>query len=253
MAPLLRPLVSYAFNGLVTLLLPPVCVSCRASVQASGAGFRREGALCAECFGQISFIAEPCCDACGVALPATETALLCSNCRHRPPAWSRGRSTLEYDDGSKRLILAFKHADRTDLAPTLAAWMARAGHTLLQDTDAIVPVPLHRWRLYARRYNQAALLARALAKQSGIACVPDALLRTRATRRQDSFGRQGRQRNLAGAIVARASADIVGKRLLLIDDVMTSGATLSACALALYEGGAAVVDVLTLARVTLSE
>lgn len=159
---------------------------------------------------------------------------------------------MTYNDASRSLILAFKHADRTDAAPAYGAWLARAGADLIAETDLIVPVPLHRRRLIGRRYNQAALLSQALGRAAGKPVCVDALIRHRATPSQGRMSRSQRARNVRGAFAARTvrRARIEGRSILLIDDVMTTGATVSACVNALLQAGAANVDVLTLARVT---
>jgi predicted amidophosphoribosyltransferase len=190
----------------------------------------RQGLLCADCFRQTGFISEPFCTRCGV--PFGSAALggaehLCTACRAEPPVFGRARAALRYDAQGRRLVLPLKHADRTELTAVLAPHMARAGAELLRDADVIVPVPLHRWRLFRRRYNQAALLAKALGRSAGRPCVVDALRRIRPSRAQR----------------------IDQQKVLLIDDVMTSGATANACARALLAAGAASVDVLVAARV----
>jgi ComF family protein len=157
-----------------------------------------------------------------------------------------------YNDGSRRLVLAFKHADRIDAAPAWGEWLARAGADLLADADFLVPVPLHHRRLISRRYNQAALMAQALGRTSGLPVVVDALRRVRATPSQGRMNRSQRERNVAGAFAVRASRQesIRDARIVLVDDVITTGATLTACIRPLLHAGAANVDVLTLARVT---
>jgi ComF family protein len=156
---------------------------------------------------------------------------------------------LRYDDGSRDLVIAFKHRDRTDAAPAYGAWMARAGGDLLEAADLLVPVPLHRLRLIQRRFNQSALLAHALADRSGVTCAPDALIRTRPTPSQGRLSRSARARNVQGAFRVRRREEVNGRRILLVDDVLTTGATASACATTLLRAGAQAVDVLTLARV----
>ena len=176
---------------------------------------------------------------------------LCPACRAAPPVFERARAALRYDAQARRLILPFKHADRTEMAATLAPHMARAGAVLLREADVLVPVPLHRARLFRRRYNQAALLAQALARIAGRPAVPDALLRHRATASLGDKSAAERAAEVAGAFAVRPSRVIAwpDKRVLLIDDVMTSGATANACAGALLAAGAAAVDVLVAARV----
>lgn len=158
---------------------------------------------------------------------------------------------MAYNDTSRRLILAFKHADRTDSAPAWGDWLARAGAELLADADFLVPVPLHRRRLMSRRYNQAALMAQALGRKSGLPVLVDTLICTRSTPSQGKMSRTQRERNVAGAFAVRESRQPAVKdaRIVLIDDVMTTGATLTACVRPLLRAGAGRVDALTLARV----
>ncbi len=232
---------------MLDLLLPPQCVACDAEVDAPGL-------LCADCFRQTGFITEPYCARCGV--PFSSAALggadsLCPTCQSSPPVFHRARAALRYDAQARRLILPFKHADRQELASTLAPHMARAGAQLLRETDVLVPVPLHRARLFHRRYNQAALLAKAVGRIAERPCLPDALLRQRATESLGEKSAAERTTEVAGAFTVRPSraAQLAGKRVLLVDDVMTSGATANACATALLVAGAASVDVLVAARV----
>ena len=168
-----------------------------------------------------------------------------------PPPWGEGRAALRYDDQARRLIMPFKYGDRTELARALASMMARAGGALLDRADLLVPVPLHRWRLLGRRYNQAALLARALAGMSGRPAVLDGLLRVRRTVPLLALSRARRRAALSGAIVANPARLPILRdaRVLLIDDVLTSGATAEACTRALLAAGAGGVDVLAAARV----
>ncbi len=225
------------------LLLPPRCLACGATVATPGS-------VCAGCWGVLRFISAPMCAACGFPFdydPGPGT--LCGQCAHQPPAFGCARSVLRYDDGSRDLVIAFKHRDRTDAAPAFGAWMARAGGELLDRADLLVPVPLHRLRLIQRRFNQSALLAHALAARSEVPCAPDALIRIRPTPSQGRLSRAARERNVQGAFKARRAGEVDGRRVLLVDDVLTTGATVSACARALLRAGAESVDVLTLARV----
>ena len=161
----LRPL-RRAGRAALDLLLPPSCVACDGPIEAPGK-------LCPDCFRGTGFITAPCCAVCGAPFDAVaqgEADGLCAACQTARPDYDRARAALRYDDGARRLILPFKHGDRVELAKTLAPMMARAGAELLRDADFLVPVPLHRWRLFRRRYNQAALLAHALARISVRRC-----------------------------------------------------------------------------------
>jgi len=240
-------MVRAAGRAALDLLLPPVCLTCDRPVDAAGQ-------FCADCFARTGFITEPCCRACGVPFAhaaAGGAERLCVICRAVPPAWRRARGALRYDAQAARLVLALKYADRPDLAAPLAVLMARAGAVLLREADLIVPVPLHRRRLFARRYNQSALLAQALGRRSGVAVVPDLLCRVRGTRPLGNLGRAARAEALRGAIAVRPgrAALAAGRHVLLIDDVLTSGATAATCTEVLLAAGAASVDVLVAARV----
>ena len=246
MAPEPSPLTR-AGRALLDILLPPHCVTCDAPVQA-------QGQFCPDCFRQTGFVTEPCCIHCGVPFTHADQGhedRLCPSCRDDPPPWGRARGALRYDAQSRRVILPLKHADRPEHAAALAPLMARAGAALLRDADLLVPVPLHRARLVARSYNQAALLAQALTRRGGPPCLPDALHRTRATVPLGELSAKRRTSEVAGAFAVRPSrrAAITGRHILLIDDVLTSGATCRACTNALLTAGAAAVDVLVAARV----
>lgn len=232
-------------------VLPPLCLSC-------GAVVAEPGSLCPECWATMDFLAPPLCHACGHPFDVDISSggpLLCPHCLAKAPPWRRARAVLRYDDASKPLILRFKHADRLEGAAAFARWMARAGAELLAEAEVIVPVPLHRWRLLARRYNQAAVLALALGRHSGVAVAPDALVRLRRTLSQGHMDRSQRRRNVTGAFAVpdRRRAAIAGCRVLLVDDVLTTGATTGECSRVLLKAGAASVDVLTLGRVVFGE
>lgn len=208
--------------------------------------------LSAEAWGKIAFIEDPVCDGCGSPFEyAPGFDERCAACMARPKAFSRARAACLYDEHSRELILQLKHADRTDLSGLFARWLSRSARELIEDTDAIVPVPLHRLRLLRRRYNQAAEIARPLARLTGLDYLPDALMRRRATASQGGRSAGGRRRNVQGAFAVpeRARRLVEGRRLLLIDDVLTTGATAEACARALKAAGAADVHIAVVAKV----
>ena len=230
---------------LLDMVLPPRCLACGALVDAAHA-------LCAECWPKIRFITEPLCAVCGTPFefePASGS--VCAACAASERPFARARAAIAYDDGSRGFILAFKHGDRTDAARVFAPWMAQAGRELLADADLLVPVPLHWTRLFMRRYNQAALLAQAVGRLAGRRVAPDMLVRRKRTPSLGHSGASERAKIVSGAFVVppkrRPLAE--GRRILLIDDVFTTGSTIGACARALVRSGARSVDVLTLARV----
>ncbi len=228
-------------------LLPPTCLTCDAPVDTPGQ-------LCGACFRRTEFLAEPCCARCGVAFSAAgQDGVLetCATCRAHPPLWGAARAALRYDDQSKRIVLPLKYSDRIENARALAPHMLRAGAELVRAADWLVPVPLHRQRLLTRRYNQAALLAQAVSRLSGRPTVLDGLRRVRRTETMGTKSRERRAAELAGAFAVRTSrlGKLIDSRVLLIDDVLTSGATAKACIRVLLAAGVARVDVLAAARV----
>lgn len=230
---------------LIDLLFPPACPCCRQPVAA-------HHGLCAACWRGLRFITSPCCERLGAPFSvdpgpgAVSPAAIA-----RPPPWERARAATRFEHTARTLAHALKFGDRPDLALVMARLMAIAGAPLLAEADLIVPVPLHRLRLWRRRHNQAAALAAALAGVSGRPCDPLALRRTRLTRPQTGLSRLARTRNLRGAfaVTPDAKARVAGKRLLLVDDVLTTGSTAAAATRALLRAGAARVDVLAFAMV----
>lgn len=232
--------ISGAGRGLraaLDLLLPERCPACGAPLQG-GSG----AALCAACFSGLRFPAPPLCGRCGLPLPASGVC----GCGAGGPI-GRRRFALFYNETSAALILRCKHGDHPEIAGRLAAWMARAGADLLAEADLLVPVPIHWTRLAARQYNQAAEIARALARLCGTPWDARALRRIRRTPSQGRLSAAARRRNVAGAFAARPGAALAGRRVVLIDDVATTGATAEACARALLAAGAASVDLLSAA------
>lgn len=232
------------------LLYPPTCLVCEEAAAETGG-------LCAACWRETEFIAGRVCDRCGAPMEAglaepAET-LSCEDCAKRPPAWDRGRAAVIYAGAGRGLVLALKHGDRLEAARPMARWMARAGAEALAEADAILPTPLHWRRRLSRRFNQSAELARALAAETGLPLIADGLRRVRPTESQDGKSRGQRFENVRSAFRARprALASVTGGTVLLVDDVLTTGATLSACAEALRTAGVAHVHALVFARVPL--
>src|SRR5438876_3566044 len=224
------------------IALPTLCVACREPVDGEG--------VCAECWARLSFIAPQCCPKLGIPFVYDPgPGLLSMEAISDPPAYQRARAAVRYDDVARTLVHTLKYQDRTDLAPAMGRWMARAGHELLSQADALVPVPLHWRRGWSRRYNQSGALARVIQRQSGVPVAGNALRRVRPTQQQIGLSRSQRASNVQGAfkVAAERTAEIQGRRVVLIDDVLTTGATLDACARALLRVKAARVDVLVFA------
>jgi ComF family protein len=233
------------FNGAVTLIYPPTCVAC-------GAATGVPHTLCAPCWSGMRFIERPFCERLGtpfavdLGVPLLSPAAIAD-----PPVFERARAVARYDETARALVHRLKYGDRLELAKALGAMMARAGAELTREADVIVPVPLHRWRLWRRRFNQAMALARVVSWTSGVACDPFLLARVKRTQSQVGLTRAQRGENLQGAFRAPDAAKpwLEGRRVLLVDDVLTTGATANAAARALLRGGARAVDVLAFARV----
>ena len=228
------------------LLYPPQCISCAEPVIS-------DFGLCSACWRETPFIAGLVCDQCGVPLPGADTneRAICDDCMAIARPWVQGRAALMYQDNGRSLILALKHGDRMDLAKPAAGWMAKAAQPLLKPGMLVVPVPLHWFRLLRRKYNQAALLSAAIARLAGLDHCPDVLIRKRPTGTQDGRTRDGRFANLGGAfqVPDRRQRLVANRDILLVDDVMTSGATFACATDALMAAGARSVNVLSLARV----
>lgn len=229
----------------VDFILPPTCLSCD-QIVADAPG------LCPTCWQKLNFITHPLCCVCGHPFPiAADELFTCARCLTQPPPWTLARAVLCYDAASKPLILRFKHADRLDSVTLFTPWMLRAGTECLNNSDLILPVPLHPWRLWRRRYNQAAELGRAIARHSGLPMRVGVLRRRRATTSQGHLSVEERRKNVRGAfyLPPHRATIIENKRVLLVDDVLTTGATTGECARTLLQAGAKQVNLLTLARV----
>lgn len=228
----------------LNLFFPPRCGACASAVEQAHT-------LCEGCFASLHIITQPACALCGFPFEyeVGENAL-CGACLEKTPPYAKGWAALRYDEAARSLVAKLKYADKTHLAPYLGRLMAAQGQEVLEGADVLVPVPLHWRRMLTRRYNQSLLLARETSKASGIPLLPDALKRTRHTPPQASLSRKERLDNVRGAFTAtrKGVAAMAGKTVVLVDDVMTTGATIYACCKTIRRAGAKEVRVLTLAR-----
>jgi ComF family protein len=232
------------------LLYPPVCLACRCAIGA-------HGGLCPECWSAMRFIERPYCERLGTPfetdLASSESGrFLSAAAVADPPVFARARAVVRFEEGPARLLIhRLKYGDRGELAAPMGRWMARAGAELLDEADVLIPVPLHRLRLAHRRFNQSAALARTIAQNSGVPLRCDLLTRPKPTPPQVGLTRRLRAKNMQGAFaVAEAKRiEVAGRRVVLVDDVMTSGATLNAASRVLLRAGAKQVDALVFARV----
>ena len=235
---------------LLSFLLPHRCLLC-------GTILLESRGVCSRCWPSLQFITPPFCEQCNKPLDLhaadTDKESYCGDCLRTPPPFSRARAAFSYNVALRSLVLRLKHADQTEGVSTFVGWMLHAGTDLLRNCDLVVPVPLHRGRLFVRRYNQAALLAWGLGRSTGKQVVPDLLVRHRKTAAFRSAGRRERERTLHNAFSLNPVFRKVvrGRKIVLIDDIATTGATLRACSKVLLASGAADVTVLTLGRVPL--
>jgi ComF family protein len=241
-----QSLLQRGLRAAADLVLPPVCLACNEPLGT-------HDALCPDCWRGIDFIRAPLCDRLGLPMPFDAGGLMVSAAAVAdPPPYDRARAVARYSGIMRDLIHALKYRDRHDARRLFGHWLVEAGSVLVREAEIVVPVPLGRWRILARRFNQAAILGREVARITGLAYAPTALSRTRATRAQVGLTRGQRRENVAGAfaVPVREGAAVRGRNILLVDDVVTTGATVGACAGALKRAGAARVDVLALALVT---
>lgn len=231
------------FQTAVSLVYPGQCLACATVVDGAFG-------LCGPCWSDANFIGGTACDTCGIPLPGEADGVVqCDTCLRDPPPWAQGRAAVMYEGVGRRLVLALKHGDRQEIAMPAAGWMAQRWQGTLPEDTLVAPVPLHWTRLFKRRYNQSALLSAALAKRLSLSHCPDLLRRPRRTRSLDGLGKQDRFEHLADTIIANPKRKLAGRPILLVDDVMTSGATLSAATLACLNAGSGPVRIATLARV----
>ncbi|MEQ1697826.1 MAG: ComF family protein [Hyphomicrobiaceae bacterium] len=232
-------------RAIADVIVPPVCLACKAPLC-------EHHALCATCWGQVDFIRAPLCDRLGIPLTFdTGGVMISAGASSDPPDYDRARAVAAYHGVMRGLIHGFKYSDRHNARRLFGRWLVTAGETLIAECDVAVPIPLNRWRLLHRRFNQSAILAMEVARRTGIAHAPLALVRTKKTSRQVGLTLEERRQNVAGAFAVpeRWLPAIAGRRVLLIDDVITTGATANAAARALKSAGAARVDILALALV----
>ena len=241
---MLKRLINPAVSQLLDIVYPPQCIAC-------GTNVHENGTICAHCWGDINFITDPQCEMCGFPFDfEVAGSHICAGCAKDPPQFSKARAVFLYDDASRRMVTSFKYSDRTENRAAYAKWMARVGADMLQDADFIVPVPLHFFKLIMRKYNQAALLAHEIAKITGKKVIADAIIRNKYTKTQAAFSHKGRFKNINGAFeVNKKYLDILrDKKILLVDDVITTGATANECAKVLINAKVAKVELLTLAK-----
>ena len=237
-------LALWAARSAVDTLYPPTCLACRAGTQA-------HGALCPRCWSAMRFIERPFCERLGTPFEQDlGEGLLSPQAMADPPVFARARAVARFEDGpARKLVHRLKYSDRAEMARPMARWMARAGADILADADLLAPVPLHPLRLWRRRFNQAAMLAREVSRTTGKPCDVGALMRVKATRSQVGLSRAQRAENVQGAFKVAEAAPVKGRAVVLVDDVLTSGATANAASRALVRAGAKRVDVLVFARV----
>lgn len=234
------------FTKLFDVLLPPRCIRCGKIISGNDS-------LCVECFNEVNFISKPYCSKCGHPFEEapSDKKMLCGTCMKKLKTPFRlSRSALHYDDASKAMILSFKFMDKTENAATFAKWLKLAGSDIFKEgVDVIVPIPLHYTRLLKRRYNQSALLAKELSKITGIKVDYTSVIRHVKTKPQVEFSGHARVKNVKDAFQVKHPEKLKGLRVVLLDDVMTTGSTLRECALAMKHAGVKSVDTLTIARV----
>lgn len=234
---------------LVDVVLPPRCV-------ISGEIVDRQGMISPKIWTDLEFISDPLCTSCGLPFAfEVDKGALCASCLEDRPEYEAARSALVYNEASRKLLLGFKHADQIHAVLAFMPWMKSAGAEILQDADLIVPVPLHRWRLFRRRYNQSAVIAHALSQHTGLRVCSQGLIRHRSTPPQGHLSAKDRYKNVRSAFCVNPKFinNLKGKTVVLVDDVYTTGATVRECTKVLLKAGVAKVYVLCVARVVKGE
>lgn len=229
---------------ILDIILPPHCLLCKNTVEENGS-------LCSSCWSDMDFISKTSCSICSTPFEFdVGEDSLCASCIKERPIYDRSKTVFIYNDKSRKLITGFKYEDKIHAAKSFAKWLFTTGKDLVEESDLIIPVPLHRIRLFTRRYNQSSLIAAELAKQVYLPVAHDVLIRKKNNKPQASLPRNQRLKNVIGAFAVKEKCKnlIEGKNILLIDDVMTTSATVSECAKVLKKNGAAKVNILTLAK-----
>lgn len=237
-------ILKYYGGMALNTILPPRCV-------LSGDMVDQQGMISPQSWAQLDFIHDPLCQSCGAPFGyEVQQGAHCASCIDYPPPFDSARAALKYNDASRNLVLGFKHADKTHGALAFVPWLKTAGRDMLSSADALIPVPLHRWRLLKRRYNQSAIIGHYLSKDTKIPMLHDALIRTRYTPVQGHMSHDERRKNVRKAFIANPvhEDDIKDKTLVLIDDVYTTGSTVKECTKALRKAGAKKIHILTLTR-----
>ncbi len=234
-------------SKIINFIYPPQCFLCKKILY-------NEDGICFDCLSKFDFVSEPRCDRCGYPFEfATKTKhnkkLLCPNCIKALPKFNKCISSVKYNDASKKILLPFKHGDKTGYAKFIAKIMSSTGTQLLEKSDFIIPVPIHISRMMKRKYNQSSLIVSFISKHSNKPALYNTLIRSKATQSQGHLSPRQRKQNVANVFIVNNPSQIIGKNIILIDDVFTSGATVNECAKALKKAGAKDINVLTFARV----
>lgn len=227
---------------LIDLIYPPTCISCKKPTHD-------HGTLCTDCWNEIDFISSPNCTICSTPMPhSSASPLICGTCLNSPPNYHRARSLFSYDENSKRIITRLKYYDKTHIAKHVSQWLYNRQQDFICESELIIPVPLHKKRLNSRKFNQSTLIAKHLSKKTNIPFIADALIRTKNSTPQTNLTFKQRTKNLNNCFIQNPKRNIQNKRVLLVDDVITTGTTVYQCTKTLLKAGAKEVNVLTVAK-----